>query len=73
MARTTTKGIDPRKLVGRHGIATVVQLMMACNDLWRANEAASLSKGEVPPWRKDQQLGKHMYFIRVQFLACMKL
>ena len=46
--------------------ATVVKLMMACNDLSLANQALADWKKEQPNLRKSRQSGAQMYFVRLQ-------
>ena len=46
--------------------ATVVKLMMACNDLSLADQALDDWKQEQPNARKPRQVGAGMYFVRTQ-------
>ncbi len=46
--------------------ATVIKLMMACNDLSLANQALTEWKKEQPPNKKSRQTGAGMYFVRAQ-------
>lgn len=67
MAMTRTKYVDLQAFSdrGKSG-TTVVQLMMACNDLSLANQALSEWKKEQPRNKKSRQVGAGMYFVRLQ-------
>jgi hypothetical protein len=68
MSRTTTRYLDFQTLRTRGpSAATVVKLMMACNDLSLANQALTEWKTEQTNQKKARQLGAGMYFIRTQF------
>src|SRR5688572_25065292 len=68
MPRTTTIRFDFQTLHSRGpSAATVIKLMMACNDLSLANQALTEWKKEQPPNMKSRQTGAGMYFIRAQF------
>jgi hypothetical protein len=67
VTRTLTRYLNFQTLAGRGAIAaTVIKLMMACNDLELANEALSEWKEEQPMTRRSRQTGAGMYFIRLQ-------
>lgn len=67
MSRTYTTYISFGELKRRRPSAiTVVQLMMACNDISIANQALSEWKEEQPRNRKSRQIGAGMYHIRTQ-------
>lgn len=67
MSRSTTKYIDFQTLSIRgKSAATVIKLMMACNDLSLANQALTEWKKEQPPNKKSRQTGAGMYFVRTQ-------
>lgn len=67
MPRTQTLYVDFQTLEARgDSAATIVKLMMACNDLQLANEALSEWKREQPASRKPRQTGAVMYFVRLQ-------
>lgn len=67
MPRTQTRYVDFQTLEGRgESAATVIKLMMACNDLQLANEALSEWKREQRTSRKARQVGAGMYFVRLQ-------
>ncbi len=67
MPRTQTRYVHFQTLDARgESAATVVKLMMACNDLQLANEALSEWKQEQPAPRKPRQTGAGMYFVRLQ-------
>lgn len=66
MARTTTKFLSFETLQARECSATVIKLMMACNDLSLANQSLSEWKKELPSERKFRQIGAGMYFVRIQ-------
>lgn len=67
MPVTHTRYLDFEKLEARGpSSATVIKLMMACNDMQLANEALAEWKKEQPPLRKGRQVGAGMYFIRIQ-------
>lgn len=68
MTRTITRTVNFERLESRgRSAATVIKLMMACNDLQIANEALSEWKTEQAKSRKGRQTGVCMYFIRIQF------
>lgn len=46
--------------------ATVVKLMMACNDMSLANQSLTEWKKDQPSTKKSRQLGAGMYFVRTQ-------
>jgi hypothetical protein len=46
--------------------ATVVKLMMACNDMSLANQTLADWKKEQPPRRKVRAFGARIYFLRMQ-------
>jgi len=67
MTRITTINVDLQRLERRGNIAaTVIKLMMACNDLQLANEALDKWKKEQPRLRKGREVGAKMYFVRLQ-------
>jgi hypothetical protein len=67
MTRTYTKPVDPARLAARgKSAATIIRLMMACNDMTLADEALAGWSGEQPQDRKDRQNGARMYFMRMQ-------
>jgi hypothetical protein len=47
--------------------ATVVELMMACNDMSLANQTLANWKKEQPPRRRTRAFGARLYFLRMQF------
>jgi len=49
------------------GAATVVKLMMACNDMSLANQTLADWKKEQPPRRKTRAFGARIYFLRMEF------
>lgn len=67
MSQTSTRYISFETLEMRGpSAATVVKLMMACNDMSLANQALTEWKGEQPNMRKSRQIGAVMYFVRTQ-------
>jgi hypothetical protein len=66
MSRTTTRTVNVATFADRPGAATVIKLMMACNDLSLANDAQGGWKNEQSPTRKSRSKGAQMYFIRLQ-------
>ena len=67
MAMTGTRFVNFETLnIRGQGAATVVKLMMACNDLTITNQALGDWKQEERPGRKPRQTGACMYFIRAQ-------
>lgn len=67
MPRTQTRYVNFQTLDARgESTATVVKLMMACNDLQLANEALSEWKQEQPTSRKLRQTSARMYFFRLE-------
>lgn len=67
MPRTLTRIVNFLALQQRGAsAATVVKLMLACNDLQLANEALSEWKAEQSFSRKPRQTGAQMYFLRLQ-------
>jgi hypothetical protein len=66
MNRTTTRSIDVATFAGKPGAATVIKLMMACNDLSLANDAQGAWKGEQPSMRKSRATSAQRYFVRLQ-------
>ena len=67
MTRTITRTVNFERLESRgQSAATVIKLMMACNDLQLANESLSEWKNEQPISRKPRQAGAGMYFVRLQ-------
>lgn len=67
MARTQTRCVNLEVLRTRGpSAATVVQLMMACNDMTLANQALGEWKIDQPNMRKARQTGAALYFIRTQ-------
>lgn len=67
MTRTHTRLIDYQRLEARgKSSVLVIKLMMACNDMQLANEAASNWKEDQPRNRQYRQTGARMYFIRLQ-------
>ena len=67
MSRTVTRCIDFQTLKARgpRG-ATVIKLMMACNDLSLANQGLTEWKEEQTVSRESRRVGAGMYFIRLQ-------
>jgi hypothetical protein len=67
MARTRTLLVDIRKLQrqGAEG-ATVLRLMMACNDLTTANQALGASREDTCEKTAYIRRGAAMYFVRLQ-------
>jgi hypothetical protein len=47
--------------------ATVVKLMMACNDMSLANQTLADWKKEQPPRRRTRAFGARIYFLRMEF------
>ena len=67
MIRTITKSVDLRRFAQQgKSAATVIKLMMACNDMQLANEALAEWKKEQPRHRKGREAGARMYFVRLQ-------
>lgn len=67
MSRTYTTYVSFEELERRRPNAiTVVQLMMACNDISIANHALSEWKKDQPQNKRSRQVGAGMYFIRTQ-------
>jgi hypothetical protein len=67
MPRTLSRFIDFQKFVIRgNGAITVIKLMMACNDLSLANEAAATWKQEKAKIKAQRRDGARMYFVRTQ-------
>ncbi|MCX7143738.1 MAG: hypothetical protein NT123_22380 [Proteobacteria bacterium] len=67
MTRTITRTVNFEQLESRgQSAATVIKLMMACNDLQLANESLSEWKKEQSMARKPRQSGAGMYFVRLQ-------
>jgi hypothetical protein len=68
LARIISRYID-FDLLRRRGrsSATVVKLMMACNDMSLANQSLADWKKEQPPRRKTRAFGARIYFLRMQF------
>jgi hypothetical protein len=67
MTRTHTRLIDYQRLEARgKSSVLVIKLMMACNDMQLANEAASNWKEDQPRNKQYRQAGARMYFIRLQ-------
>lgn len=67
MARTSTRYVNFQTLLARgRSAATVVKLMMACNDLSLANQALDHWKRDQPNAKKPRQIGAGMYFIRTE-------
>lgn len=66
MTRTRTIIVDFQRLaLLGNSAATVIKLMMACNDLQLANEALVEWKKEQPRLRKCREVGAQMYFVRL--------
>ncbi len=67
MSKSTTRFTDFHRLasVGEPA-ATVVRLMMACNDLTLADDALAVWHGEHAAKRQRRQTGAKMYFVRLQ-------
>lgn len=66
MSRTKTIFIDLQKLHRSDGAVMIVRLMMACNDIFIANDCLSQFMAEQAPIRKHVQKGALMYFVRLQ-------
>lgn len=67
MTRTHTRLIDYQRLEARgKSSVLIIKLMMACNDMQLANEAASDWKEDQPRNKKYRQAGARMYFTRLQ-------
>ena len=68
MTQSITKFVNFEELRARGStVATVIRLMMACNDLSLANEALAGWKQNQSPSRRHCQSGAKMYFVRLQF------
>lgn len=67
MSRTSTKFLNFENLrkQGQDAV-TVIQLMMACNDLSLANEALAGWKEKDSKMMKQRQIGAGMFFVRTQ-------
>ena len=67
MRRTTTIFLDFQRLqLAGQSAATVVKLMMACNDMQLANECLAGWKKQQPRSQKHREVGAKMYFLRLQ-------
>jgi hypothetical protein len=67
MTRSTTRVVDFRTLAARGpSAATVIRLMMACNDLSLANQGLTDWKEEQHGERRSRQKGAGLYFVRLQ-------
>jgi hypothetical protein len=67
MPRTLARYPDFRTLEARGpSAATVIRLMMACNDLSLANQSLAAWKEEQQGARKARQKGAGLYFVRLQ-------
>ena len=67
MTRSSTRTVDFRLLQDRgRGAATVIRLMMTCNDLSLANQGLTSWKEEQKGERKSRQKGAGLYFVRLQ-------
>jgi hypothetical protein len=67
MTRTHTRLIDYQRIEARgKSSVLVIKLMMACNDMQLANEAASNWREDQPRNKQYRQVGARMYFIRLQ-------
>lgn len=67
MARTASRYVSFEKLQARgRSAATVIKLMMACNDLQLANQSLFAWRKELPRSMKSKQIGAGMYFVRMQ-------
>lgn len=66
MSRSTTRILNTRKFAAKHGAATIVKLMMACNDLSLANNSMARWKDEQSPARSHRKHGARIYFMRLQ-------
>ena len=67
MTRSTTRVVDFRTLAARGpSAATVIRLMMACNDLSLANQGLTAWKDEQHGERRSRQKGAGLYFVRLQ-------
>jgi hypothetical protein len=67
MSRSRTVFIDLQRLSSCGNDASIIiRLMMACNDLFLANQFLSMCQGAQPPIHKHVQRGAMMYFVRLQ-------
>ena len=67
MTRTHTRLINYQRLeAGGKSSVLVIKLMMACNDMQLANEAAASWKEDQPKNKQYRQTGARMYFTRLQ-------
>jgi len=67
MSHTSTRYLSFETLEARGpSAATVVKLMMACNDLSFADQALTEWKQEQPKNAKSRQISAEMYFVRTQ-------
>jgi hypothetical protein len=67
MPSSTTRTIDFQLLKARApSAATVVKLMMACNDLSLANQALTEWKNEQSPSKQSRRIGACIYFVRLE-------
>ncbi len=66
MPETQTLYVSFRKLCGSAHSTVVLRLMMAFNDISRANHSLSKYKREQPRVRRHVQMGARMYFVRLQ-------
>ena len=67
MTRTLSRQVDFRTLKSRGpGAATVIRLMIACNDLSLANQGLTEWKQEMSGERGFRRKGAALYFVRMQ-------
>lgn len=66
MSRTSTKTVNFNEHVDRKESELIFKLMMACNDMQRANEALSIWRENTASSLRAKQVGAMMYFVRMQ-------